>query len=216
VGCAALAMAATNISSGEPEEPPPGPISTELQTVADITFTAEEAGLETDDDCPVFEEGAFATPRPSQEKRAAPTRRQSSTQLEPAICRFTIQDFIPSAVEPNPYLRQSIGKFLPWLHDCGEKTCPFTKPPYDVRRQSLERGMPLPNFDLSPGNHIRVDKRAFTHPMTVRVRLEQLGYDSGLWGGARRVCGPGGGPLLSACLRIANFYRGLRGKYWTT
>jgi hypothetical protein len=79
-------------------------------------------------------------------------------------------------------LRQSIGEFLPRLHNCGEESCPFTEPPAYLRRLSLETGQPLPADLLSPGDHIRVDKRAFTKPTHVKVKLHVLGFDSGMWG----------------------------------
>jgi hypothetical protein len=43
--------------------------------------------------------------------------------------------------------------------------------------------MPLPDSELSPGDHVRVDKRAFTREIHVKVQLQLLGYDPGLWGG---------------------------------
>jgi hypothetical protein len=69
---------------------------------------------------------------------------------------------------------------LPWLHDCGEEICPFTEPLAWLQREWLETGMPLPNSTLSPGDHIRVDRRAFTKDVHVRVKLEILGFDRAL------------------------------------
>jgi hypothetical protein len=102
--------------------------------------------------------------------------------LDGAECVTPLQDFIPGAPEPNPYLRQSVGEYLPWLHNCGEETCPFTEPPMHRYQMSLETGLPLPNSELSPGDHIRVDKRAFTRDVFVKVKLVLLGYDPDLWG----------------------------------
>jgi hypothetical protein len=106
-----------------------------------------------------------------------------------AICRFTVEDFTPGAAEPNPYLRQSVGEYLPWLHNCGEETWPFTEPPSHVYQLALETGQPLPNSTLSPGDHIRVDKRAFRRAVFVKVKLSLLGYNSGLWGNLESFSG---------------------------
>jgi hypothetical protein len=76
-----------------------------------------------------------------------------------------------------------VGEYLPWFHNCGEETCPFTEPPANLYRESLEFGQPLPNSHLSPRNHIRVDNRAFTRDVHVKVSVELLGYDWGMWGG---------------------------------
>jgi hypothetical protein len=46
---------------------------------------------------------------------------------------------------------------------------------------ALQSGMPFPNYDLSPSDHIRVDKRAFRSDVHVKVKLEVHGYDRGLW-----------------------------------
>jgi hypothetical protein len=43
--------------------------------------------------------------------------------------------------------------------------------------------MPLPDSQLSPGDHIRVDRRTFTKNVYVKVALDLLGYDPGLWRG---------------------------------
>jgi hypothetical protein len=105
------------------------------------------------------------------------------------LCRFTLQDFMLGAEEPNPYLWESIGEFLLWLHNCGEETCPFTEPPAYLRRLSLETGQPLPSDLMSPGDHICVNKRAFTSPTHVKVKLRVLGFDSGMWGGLEHFSG---------------------------
>jgi hypothetical protein len=52
-----------------------------------------------------------------------------------------------------------------------------------MRRVSLEIGQALPNSELSPGDHVRVDRRAFVHDVHVKVMLDLLGYDRGMWGG---------------------------------
>ena len=49
--------------------------------------------------------------------------------------------------------------------------------------------MPFPDFKLSPGNHVCVDKRAFTRNTHVTVKLELLGYDTSLWGGLTKFRG---------------------------
>ena len=46
----------------------------------------------------------------------------------------------------------------------------------------LETGQPLPNSELSPRDHIQVDKHAFQEDVFVKVKLVLLGYDPGLWG----------------------------------
>jgi hypothetical protein len=51
-----------------------------------------------------------------------------------------------------------------------------------LRQLSLETGQALPADFLSPGDHIRVDKRAFTKPTHIKVKLQVLGFDNGLWG----------------------------------
>jgi hypothetical protein len=199
VGSAEVAVLEMDASSGERERLPVHPSSVEVQIVGvevvtfgteeDVKFTIEEATLQTNDECTILEDGAFATLDPIHARRAPPITRQTSLHMQLAICRFIVEDFILGIVEPNPYLRQSIGEYLPWLHDCRERTCPFIEPPYEVRRESLERGMPLSNSDMSPRKHIRVHKRAFTRPMTVKVKLEHLSYDFGLWEGLEEFAG---------------------------
>lgn len=68
-------------------------------------------------------------------------------------------------------------------HTCREDTCPFTELLADLYRDFYrESGRPLPNSDLSPEDHIRVDKTAFTRDVHIKVSLELLGYDQGIWG----------------------------------
>jgi hypothetical protein len=43
--------------------------------------------------------------------------------------------------------------------------------------------MPLPDSQLSPGDHIHIDKHAFTKDIHVKVALDLFGYDPRLWGG---------------------------------
>lgn len=137
-----------------------------------------EAGFDTDDDLAILESAEQHTPvRPRVQGRSG-----GRAGVGAAICRFSIQDFTPGAPAPNPYLRQALGDYLPWLHDCGEVTCPFTEPSSTMYEESLTTGTPLPNSTLSPGNKIRVDKRAFTDDVYVKVPLDVLGYDRGLWG----------------------------------
>jgi hypothetical protein len=145
---------------------------------------------DTDEDYVIVGRESFQTPpRMRTPCNPASVRLLGAAIQRPGICRFTIQDFTPRAECPNPYLRQSLGEYLPWLHNCGEATCPFTEPPTHVRRQSLEIGHPLPNSGLSPGDHVRVDKRAFLHDVHVKVTLELLGYDRGMWGGLEHFSG---------------------------
>jgi hypothetical protein len=82
--------------------------------------------------------------------------------------------------EPNPYLCQAVEEYLLWLYNCGEDMCPFMEPPVYLRQLSLETCCLLPNSSLSPGDHIRVDKRAFKKPVHVNVKLVVLGYDPGM------------------------------------
>ena len=100
----------------------------------------------------------------------------------PTICQFSMQDFIPGSEEPNPYLRQSIGEYLLLFYNYREERCPFTKPPTYLRQMSLETGCSLPNSNMSPSDHIRVDKRAFPRDVHVHVKLAVLGYDPRLQG----------------------------------
>jgi hypothetical protein len=144
----------------------------------------------TDDDCVIIGGNGFQTPLrgpPRREESALP----EATRPVPSdgICRFTIQDFTPGAECPNSYLRQSLGEYLPWLHNCGEQACPFTEPAPHMRRLSLETGQPLPNSQLSPGDHVRVDYRAFVDEVHVKVSLDLLGYDRGMWGGLQYFTG---------------------------
>jgi hypothetical protein len=137
----------------------------------------------TQDDAAMTQSELCVTPPqspPPSEK--LPALLPGPRRVRAAICKFTLQDFTPGAPEPNPYLRQAVGEYLPWLHNCGEETCPFTEPPAHLYRMSLEIGQPLPNSELSPGDHIRVDKRAFQRDVFVKVKLVLLGYDPRLWG----------------------------------
>jgi hypothetical protein len=139
--------------------------------------------VQSDDDLLILEAASFVTPPPRQTSQGAAAGFASGgIPQQPAICQFSILDFTPRAPEPNPYLWQAIGEYLPWLHNCGEDTCPFTEPPAWLQEELLETGMPLPNSCLSPGDHIRVDKKAFTEDIHVKVKLEVLGFDRGLWG----------------------------------
>jgi hypothetical protein len=95
------------------------------------------------------------------------------------ICRFTIQDFYPGAAAPHPRLRQSLGEYEAWLHNCGEPECPFQEVSLEDRQRALQAGYPIPS-DLSPGDHIRVDPRAFRIPIHVKVPAQVLGIDSSL------------------------------------
>jgi hypothetical protein len=141
-----------------------------------------EEKMDVDSDCQMLDKENFHTPPPLP-RGTSVTLSSSLPGLRSAVCQFTLVDFTPGAAEPNPYLRQSLGEYLPWLHNCGEETCPFTEPSAELQRLSLETGMPLPNLELSPGDHVRVDQRAFTKPTYVKVALELLGYDPGMWGG---------------------------------
>jgi hypothetical protein len=129
----------------------------------------------------MFDGGGFITPPPSQAGDNVPI--VAIWHARSAICKFTIDDFTPDAPAPNPYLRQSIGEYLPWLHNCGESTCLFTEPPFEMWQMALQSSMLLPNSELSPGDHIHVDKRAFRSDMHMKVKLEVLDCDPGLWGG---------------------------------
>ena len=55
--------------------------------------------------------------------------------------------------------------------------------------QSLQIGQPLPNSLLSTGDHICVGKKVFLQPVYVKIRLDLLGYDSGLWEGLEHFSG---------------------------
>jgi hypothetical protein len=145
---------------------------------------------DSDDDCIITGGDGFQMP-PRLHPQNEHDILQPLSRVAPGdgICRFTIKDFTPRAECPNPYLRQSIGKYLPWLHNCGEDACPFTEPPAYMRRLSLETGQPLPNSQLSPGDHVRVDRRAFVQEVHVKVNLDVLGYDRGMWGGLEYFSG---------------------------
>jgi hypothetical protein len=147
-----------------------------------------EEKMDVDSDCQMLDEENFHTPPPLP-RGTSVTLSSSPPRLRSAVYQFTLVDFTPGAAEPNPYLRQSIGEYLPWLHNCGEETCPFTEPSAELRRLSLETGMPLPDLELSPGDHVRVDQRAFIKPTYVKVALEVLGYDPGMWGGLQEFSG---------------------------
>jgi hypothetical protein len=143
---------------------------------------AEFENFNTDEDLAILKLAECRTPRSSGVQLQSPSLLVgASMRVRSGICKFSIQDFTLGAPEPNPYLRQSMGEYLPWLHNCGEDTCPFTESPVDLYRECLESGRPLPNSDLSPGDHIRVDKWAFTRDVHVKVSLELLGYDQGMW-----------------------------------
>jgi hypothetical protein len=140
---------------------------------SDFVPDESEDKSSTDFDCEMMDEGSFRTPPPLQRFHLP----------RPALCRFNVADFISGAPKPNPYLRQFVGEYLPWLHNYGEETCPFTEPSAALQQFLLEIGMPLADSELSPGDHVRVDKHAFTREVHVKVHLELLGYDPGMWGG---------------------------------
>lgn len=50
----------------------------------------------------------------------------------------------------------------------------------EERQHALQSGNP-PDCVLSPGDHVRVDHRAFTRPVHVLVKLVVLGIDASLW-----------------------------------
>lgn len=104
-----------------------------------------------------------------------PPRSQST------ICRYTLIDFEPGAPVPDTLSRQSIGGYFPWQHDCGEKNCPFAEGSSSARRRAVEQGLDF-ETTVSPGQHVRVDHRAFQQPQHVLVKLATLGLDSSLWG----------------------------------
>jgi hypothetical protein len=128
----------------------------------------------------VLEGLKYETPKPMQLPRGEQQGRGGNVKICPAICQFNVQDFTPSAKEPNPYLRQAVGKYLQWLRNYGEEMCLL--PPTYLHQMSLETGCPLPNSNLSPSDYIRVDKRAFPRAVHIHVKLVVLGYDPELWG----------------------------------
>lgn len=138
--------------------------------------------VQSDDDLLTLEAASFVTLPPCQTSQGAGARFAfGRIPQQPAVCHFSILDFTFGAPEPNLYLSQAVGEYLPWLHNYGEDTCPFTEPPTWLQEESLETRMPLPNSCLSPGDHIRVDKRAFTEDVHFKVKLKVLGFDRGLW-----------------------------------
>ena len=57
-----------------------------------------------------------------------------------------------------------------------------------ARSRSLQAGMPVEG-NLSPGDHPKVDHRAFPHRVRVKVPLELLGQDSSMWVGLLHFSG---------------------------
>jgi hypothetical protein len=88
-----------------------------------------DSTCEIDSDCEMLDGGSFHTPPPSQAADSVSIIGMRRTRS--AICKFTIEDFTPGALAPNPYLRQSVGEYLPWLHNYGKSTCPFTVPAFE-------------------------------------------------------------------------------------
>jgi hypothetical protein len=105
-----------------------------------------------------------------------------------AVCRHSIIDFHPGRSPPHTILRQSVGEFEPWLHNCGEVLCPFTEPPVAERRATIQEEQcamlagQILSHRASPQTRIRVDDRAYPFPVHVEVTLEVLGINSAEWG----------------------------------
>ena len=73
--------------------------------------------------------------------------------------------------------RKSLGEYHPNLHDCGVVDRPFTEIRPESWQRALQKGMRVEG-NLSPGDHPRVNHRAFLEPVFVKVRLDLLGQDS--------------------------------------
>ena len=104
------------------------------------------------------------------------------------ICRFSRVDFEPGAPPPSSIERQCIGEYHPNLHDCGVEDCPFTEISPESRLRAAREGV-LVEGNLSPGDHPKVDHRAFPTPVYVNAGLDVLGHDSSLWVGVQHFSG---------------------------
>lgn len=132
---------------------------------------------------PAALEGFITPPR-----GANMVRTSGETRLTGGYCAFSIQDFAPGSMPPNVHIRQSVGEYLAWMHHCGIEDCPFTEGPED-NGLPLTDGGSRPRLGLSPGEHIRVDNRAFPEKMHVYVSLETLGYNRADWGDLEKFSG---------------------------
>ena len=104
------------------------------------------------------------------------------------ICRFSKVDFEPRAPPPSTIERQCFGEYHPNLHDCGVADCPFTEISPESRLRAAREGV-LVEGNLSPGDHPKVDHRAFPIPVYVNAGLDVLGHDSSLWVGVQHFSG---------------------------
>ena len=97
-------------------------------------------------------------------------------------------DFEPGAPPPSSTERQCIGEYHPNLHDCGVADCPFTEISPESRLRAAQNGLVVKG-NLSPGDHPKVDHRAFPIPVYVNAGLDVLGHDSSLWVGVQHFSG---------------------------
>ena len=98
------------------------------------------------------------------------------------LCQFSLQDFEPGAPPPSAAERQCIGEYHPNLHDCGVADCPFTEITPESRLRAAQLGLQVEG-NLSPGDHPKVDHRAFPTPVYVNALVDVLGHDSSLFSG---------------------------------
>jgi hypothetical protein len=82
--------------------------------------------------------------------------------MDMPLCYFTVADFTPGASPPLVGRAQFSQESHPFLHDCREGLCPFTKRTVD------------------PMERISVDHQAFPQVVQVKVPLSILGFDSRL------------------------------------
>ena len=139
-------------------------------------------------------QGFSTPPRQQSPKRASEQRASQPSACDPVgqsasgFCRFSVLDFTPGAPPPSAIERQSLGEYHPNLHDCGVGDCPFTKISPESRIRAAQEGMQVEG-NTSPGDHPKVDHRAFPHPVFVNARMDVLGQDSSLWVGVEHFTG---------------------------
>ena len=127
---------------------------------------------------------AHITERSAAQAGSSRARRRSLG----GFCRFSIVDFEPGVPPPSSIERQCFGEYHPNLHDCGVADCPFTEISPESRLRAAQEGL-LVEGNLSPGDHPKVDHRAFPIPVYVNAGLDVLGHDSSLWVGVQHFSG---------------------------